>query len=242
MDGFMKRLVDWNAHLLPRMREYIIDPEESIRCLQEIHSRFQISSFCMTADFDASVETVSMFLLRFSRSKEILKPYLKSELKELDLRYFTSVLLLQDLSLTPDLEKLLFSSERLLPIKLPICNYEDWMDLEFNHLLYKRKFRLLFTSFETAVLMYPPQVVEKLTRISHGVFQFNYRSLTDPRVCSVIKSLLAQKQRVLLGTALNSLDKVYFYEMDHYLNTARVSFSASEYKTLINQAKWFGLL
>ena len=232
----MKKLVDWNAHLLPCMREYITDPETSLRVMQEMSTRFGISSFCMTADFDASVETVAMHLLRLARSKEQLKPYLT---KDFTVRYYTSVLLLPELSLTPDLDQLLFSAEKVLPIKLPICSYEDWMDLEFNHLLYKNKFRLFFTSFETAVLLYPPEILEKLMRISHAVFQFNYRSLSDPNICKVIKKLIDQRSRVLLGTSLNSLDKVYFYEMDHYLKCARTGLSAEEYRILMNQSQWF---
>ena len=238
----MKRLVDWNAHLMPRMREYIAEPAESVRVLLEMRSRFGIDTFCMTADFDAAIETVPMFLLRFSRSEKLLRPYLKKELKGFQIRCFASVLLLPDIYLTPDLDKLLFTREELLPIRLPICDYEDWMDLEFNHLLYKAKFGLFFTSFETAVLLYPPQVVERLTRISRAVFQFNYRSLADARVCAVIKSLIAQRRHVLLGTAISSMDKLYFFEMDHYLNNARVRFSAEEHRILMNQIKWFGML
>lgn len=235
----MRKLVDFNAHLLPCMREYITDPQASVQIMQEMALRFGIDSFCMTADFDASTETVSMFLLRLSRAKTLLKPYLP---KELQVKYFASVLLLPELSLTADLDKLLFSSDKLLPIKLPVCNYEDWMDLEFNRLLYKNKFRLFFTSFELAVLLYPPEIIEKLMRISHAVFQFNYKSLINPKVCEIIKKLIAQRSRVLLGTSLDSLDKLYFYEMDYYLRNARVQFSAEEHRILMNQSKHFQVL
>lgn len=232
----MKNLADFNAHLLPCMREYVTDPLVSVQIMKEMSERFGIDSFCLTAEFDASTETVAMFLLRMERSQKLLKPYLS---KKITVKYFTSVLLLPDLFQTPDLEKLLFSSLKLLPIKLPLCSYADWMDLEFNHLLYKRKCNLLFTSFETAVLLYPQEIIEKLMRISNAMFQFNYRSLTDPKVCKVIKRMIAQRKPVLLGTALDSMEKVWFYEMDHYLRCARNNFSAEEHRILLNQTRWF---
>ena len=236
IDEFMRKLVDFNAHLLPCMREYVTDPLVSVQIMQEMAERFGIDSFCLTADFDATAETVAMFLLRMERSKKLLKPYLP---KNLSVKYFTSVLLLRDLSLTPDLDKLLFSSEKLLPLRLPMCSYEDWMDLEFNHLLYKNKFGLFFTSFEIAVLLYPQEILDKLIRISRAVFQFNYRALTDPKVCKIIKQMIAQRKPVLLGTSLDSMEKVYFYEMSHYLRCARTQFSAEEHRILLGQARWF---
>lgn len=226
----MKTLVDWNSRLLPCMRGYITDPEDSVRIMEECRLRFGMNAFCMTADFDCSTESVAMFLLRFSRSKELLTSHLPRNLK---IKAFASVLLLPELSKTEHLEKLLFSSQKLLPVKLPIQSYEDWMDLEFNHLLYKNKFKLLFTSFEVAIILYPEDIIEKLMRISGAVFQFNYKSLTDPKVCKIIKKLIAQNRRVLLGTSLDSLEKVYFYEMDHYLAIAEQTFSKEEYHTLM---------
>lgn len=232
----MKNYIDWKSQLLPCMRGYITDPTISIQAMQEMFLRFGVNSFCMTADFDCSVESVNMFLIRLSRSQELLKPHIP---KNLYVNFFASVLLFRDLSLTPDLEKLLFSSQKLLPIKLPIGKYEDWMDLEFNHLLYKNKFRLLFTSFETAIIWYPPEIVEKLMRISGAVFQFNYKSLVDPKICRIIKKLIAQKSRVLLGTSLDSLGKIYFYEFDHYIHSARLNFSAEELRILLDNNRSF---
>ena len=232
----MKRLIDWKSQLLPCMRGYITDPMTSVQAMQEMSLRFGIDSFCMTADFDCSLESVNMFLLRLARSRDLLEPHLP---KNLHVTTFASVLLAPDLSLTPDLEKLLFSSQKLLSIKLPIGEYKDWMDLEFNHLLYKNKFRLLFTSFELAVLLYPPVIVEKLMRISHAVFQFNYKSLADPKICQIIKKLIAQKSQILLGTSLDSLDKIYFYEFDYYLHSARLNLSAEEYRILLERNRLF---
>lgn len=227
----MNNLIDWNTRLLPCMRGYITSPGDSVRALEECSARFDTDAFCMTADFDCSTESVAMFLLRLSRSQALLASQLPKKIK---IKVYASVLLLPDLSETDSLEKLLFSSQKLLPIKLPITNYEDWMDLEFNHLLYRNKFRLLFTSFEIAAVLYPRDIIEKLMRISGAVFQFNYRSLTDPKVCKIIKKLIAQKSQILLGTSLDSLEKIYFYELDHYLAVARQTFSKDEYRILMN--------
>ena len=232
----MKKMVDWKARLLPCMRGYITSPQETVQAMEECSLRFGIDSFCMTADYDCSTESVAMFLLRISRSQELLTSYLPKRLK---IKTFASILLLPELSRTEHLEKLLFSSQNLLPIKFPISNYEDWMDLEFNHLLYKNKFSLLFTSFEVAVVLYPDEIIEKLMRISSAVFQFNYKSLVDPKICKIIQKLIAQNRRVLLGTSLDSLEKIYFYEMDHYLAVAEQTFSKEEYHTLMKSNALF---
>ena len=118
----MRSLVDWNSHLLPCMREYITDPQISVQVMQEMFERFGIDTFCMTSDFDASVETVPMFLLRMERAKKTLKQYLDKSFK---VKCFASVLLLPKLSLIPDLDKLLVFGNQMLPIKLPICSYAD---------------------------------------------------------------------------------------------------------------------
>jgi hypothetical protein len=63
---------------------------------------------------------------------------------------------------------------------MPICDYADWIDFELNRLLYRAHFkRLLFTSFDICINLYPGDVLEKLMRIPHSVFQFHYHALAD---------------------------------------------------------------
>jgi hypothetical protein len=99
--------------------------------------------------------------------------------------------------------------------------------------LYKKKYRLLFTSFELAIVLFPEDTIKKLMRISGAVFQFNYKALTDPRACRIIEKLLEQKSKVLLGTSLTTLEKVYFYELEHYLATANQLLSPTAFRLLI---------
>ncbi len=232
----MKNFVDWNSRLMPCMRGYITEPSACLQVMQELSLRFGFDSFAMTADFDCSAESVSIFLLRFQRSQSLLKPLLS---KRIQVKFFAQAWLSPGLSQTKDLEKLLFSKQNLLPIRFPISVYEDWMDLEINHLLYKKKFGLLFTSFEMAILMFPEEIIEKLLRISRAVFQFNYKALTDPKSLRVIKKLIAQRRPILFGSALDSLQKVYFYEFDYYLESAKAMLSKEEYHFLIANNRLF---
>ena len=225
----MDNYIDWCCDLLPKnCNESLV--KDSVIALQELSLRFGINRFAMVSEYDCTRESIPVFLLRTQSAYNAL-------LKQLDPSFradlLTTAILSPGLYETEHLDRLLFSSLSLLPIRFPISTYQEWMDLELNHLLYKKKYRLLFTSFELAIVLFPEDTIKKLMRISGAVFQFNYKALTDPRVCRIIEKLLEQKSKVLLGTSLTTLEKVYFYEFEHYLATANQQLSPTAFRLLI---------
>ena len=232
----MNDYIDWACALLPEMNCGTIDAEQTTVALQEISVRFGIRSFAMISEYDCTRESIPVFLLRMNSSYDKLKKQLDNGLS---LRFLATALLTPDLYETEHLDRLLVTGTNLLPLHFPLSAYQEWMNLALNHLLYKKKHSILFTSFELAIIMFPDEVVKRLLRISGSVFQFNYKSLIDPKVCQIISLLLEQKSIVLLGTALNSLDKAYFYEFEYYLQMAQKNLSPGAYRQLLANNRLF---
>ena len=225
----MDKYIDWCCALLPKnCNESIVT--DSAAALQDLSSRFGINSFAMVSEYDCTRESVPFFLLRTQSAYEALTKQLDPSLRT---ELLTTAILSPGLYEIEHLERLLEPSHSLLPIRFPLSNYQEWMDLELNHLLYKKKYRLLFTSFELAMILFPEDTVKRLIRISGAVFQFSYKALTDPKICGIIERLLEQKSKVLLGTSLTTPEKVYFYEFDYYLAMARQHLSPASFRLLL---------
>ena len=229
----MQYNVDWFSGLSAFMRE---SPDQLEIFLQTLRERFFLNRHCVMSEYDASVESVGAYLLRHKRLVESLRSLAISDHK---LCFATRVLLTPGLYETSALEKLLFSKEKLLCLKLPVSSYEDWMDLEINHLLYKRKLRLCFTSFELPIILYPYEVIEKLMRIQGAVFQVNFRALAEPKICEVVQRLIKQNTHVLLGCGIDSMDKIWYYEFDYYLDAACQMLSRDTFMTLMRNNRLF---
>ncbi len=209
---------DWNCCLLPALREESGSQEitEALLLMQE---RFGFHRFCLTAQYDPDREPVSAFRLRLERTKEqmnAIKP------KGMSFLYATSLLLVPDIWEEVQLDRLLYrKKDRILPLQLPIGALHDWIEPEISKLLYKRKYRLWFTSFEYAALYYPTDTIERLSRIKGGIFSFGYKSLCEEKVLKTIKLLLKNNATVLLGSGIDKIGRIWYYEFDAYLDSAR---------------------
>lgn len=204
--------VDWNCRLL----QSALSPTETVTALQEMKDRFGFRRFCMMQDFYANTESASAFLIRQKRKLQEVKTLLP---RGTQVRGAACVHFYQGLSEVADLDRLAITSERLLPLQMPLTEYDDWIDLELNHLLYKKKITPLFLSFELCMVLYPKEIIEKLLRIPMAAYQFNYKALQSPETCRAIFKLLS-KSTVLLGSAINTPEKIPFYEHAYYLESA----------------------
>lgn len=222
--------IDHNCQLLPSATNGIVTAAACIDALTLLRDQHQFSGFRLTATYDLYREPISVFLLRQSK---LVKEISEIAPKTLNISFATQARLYEGLSSENGIELLSFPRHGYLPIFLPLSSCEDWIDLEINRLLYQNGFRLLFMNFELYLILYPDQVIEKLLRIPSAAYQFNYKSLCQGHVCKVIKELLQKKVPVLLGTALNQTDKIYFYEQKTYLEAARLTFSPIEYQQLL---------
>lgn len=232
----MNCLSDWNCRLFPSFDPSIEAPQTLQEAFLVCSERFGIKRFCLMPEYDSLSESVSLFLLRQDRMRKELQELLP---KGLSARVGVAVLLRSGLHETMYLDRLRLKGSHCLPIMFPIGSYQDWMDLELNRLLYKAKQRLLFLSFDQLLIFYPEDVIERLMRIPDAVYQFNYRSLADPRACELLKTLCDRNATVIFGTGLPTLEKACFYEMEHYLLSARKALSTRQYEALLQSSHLF---
>ena len=234
----MDYFIDWSYRLtVPTNGERL--PREAVQAMEFLFERFQISHFCIMPDFDANLESVSLFLLRWDRIANRLRSLLPPHLK---IKIVPCVYLTRELSGTEHLNRLLFTKNRYLPLQLPLGEYAEWMDYEIHQLLYRQKYNLLLTSCERYPEWYPPNVTEKLFRIPHAVYQFNYCAFCDEGASQYISQLLERRQTVLLGTGLTSLGKAWQYDFSHYQKTATKKLSVADYQKLMHQNRSFWTL
>ena len=235
-DIMLPVLTDWNCQLLPDMHGSIARTEQALDVLSFLAQRDGFRRFYAMPTFDATEQSVAHFLLERARAVDALSTCLP---RGLHLEAYARVLLSKELYETKSLSKLSLAGTGYLPILLPIGPYEDWMDLELNHLLYKAKMKLLITSFELYPILYPEEVVGRLLRIEGAAYQFNYRVLADKNHCRRIAQLLMHGKTVLLGTGINSHGQASRYETSYYLSAGEKNLTPVLFSRLIQQNTCF---
>ena len=234
------RYVDWNSHLICGLHEKLTDPEDALDGILYLCETYGVNTLCMMPVFTPFVHTASHFILKRDRALErIQKAYhdrlengYKLNSKDQRLKHI-KILKAACVALEPgcheikDLHRLAIRLGGLdyLPIRLPITEFHDSIDLEINRLLYRAGFHLWFVSFDVACTLYPPEIIQKLMRIKDSVFQFNYRSLEDPEIREIIQALLDRNVPVLLGTSLDCPAKAYHYDISYYASLVEKYFS-----------------
>ena len=233
----MKHLYDWNCHLYSGMNALVEAPEDNAKAMRLLYERFGMDHFLMLPCFDASYASVQHFLLRRDHAEEALRAVLPDFLK---VKFAARVLLRPDLHKVQNLEKLYLTRDGYLALQLPMHSFEDWVDLELNRLLYLKKCKLLFTSFEFYPLIYPKDFIEKLLRIKNLAVQFNYKAIyRQPEYAELIQTLLRNNQSVLFGTTRTSLREVQKYKLDLYQKSAAERLSVADYETVLRKGDSF---
>ena len=231
----MTELVDWCCDLLSCMR---IDldgaTKEPIEAMQHLHNTYGISRFCLMPLLDATIDPANLFLVKRAVYERMLRKELPGELA---ISFSARVLLRPELIGVQDLEKLSVATNGYLPIALPICEYDDWIDLALNRLLYKRKCKLLFTACEQYPILYPPDAVEKIFRIPDAIYQFGLNALAQPQTRRLIYNLIKKKRSVLFGTSINCLHAAWNLDLRYYESSARELIPDAE----LNKVFCFGL-
>ncbi len=189
------------------------------KALSLMKERWGLDRFYMPRLYDPDRYSIPLFCARIKDAEKRIKSMAP---QGTSCSLVPLVLAVPQLWEVPDLDRLLFhKSNRILAIRLPTGDLRDWVEPEISRLLYKRKYRLWFHSFEYAVLCYPEETILRLSRIKDGIFSFGYRSLCQEKILHVIKAMLQNNATVLLGSGIVHLDKIYYYEFDAYLEEAR---------------------
>lgn len=205
----MKRLTDWNCHLLPMMGEWITNAEEALRALRLLHARTGITRFYMTAEFDCLQEALPCFLLQRDRAVRELSQVLPPQLR---IGAGAYARLRPGLSELSGLHRLCLPSTNLLPIQLPWNAETQESALELNRLLYHANVRPVFMEFEHFVTAYPQDTVKRLLRLDGVAYQFSFLSLGSPKHRQILRQLSERHAPILFGSAVNSPGSAAYYD------------------------------
>ena len=233
----MAYLTDWNFQMLPPLVGDTSDFSLSLRAMQHSFDCFGVRKFLLLAPYDPRLP-VSLHLLARTDYASRLQKALP---KPLILQTASRTTLREGLSGNDGLDKLCHKKSGFLPLCLPVSAYEDWIDAELNRLLYRRHQKLLFLSFERALILYPRDFLEKLFRIEPAAFQFSYRSLSDPRVSEAVKTLINAQKPVLLGTGGDRSDRYFEDDLASDLMAAKPLFARDCWETLLRNNRKFGV-
>ena len=226
-----EKLTDGCCRLVP---DASLTPERAAAAINDLRTRFGFDRFYLSFDYCADRESVTAFRLRTDRAVSALRKNLPRTVRLIPM---AALQLSPALSQNAELERLRLADSGYLPLALPLISYADWIDTELNRLLYKRHLSPLFLSFELCTVLYPPDVIEKLTRIGNAAFQFGYKSLCDPAVCKIISTLLRRGNPVLLGTSANTPEKVNAFDLAYYRECAFRHLKSADYRSLLEQSR-----
>ena len=233
--------MDWNCRLFPEIKDQMLDPSSAVEGMCEMANRFSVDRFCLLPDFDPTKEALSIFLLRRSKWERAIQSPLTSSTPSVKVKMAARAILTENLYQEPLLHKLVLPNG-YLALSLPVGAYSDWIDQAINRLLYQANMtKLILTSFDLCVMLYPDDVIQRLLRIPHLIIQINYASLTDPKIQRLIPQLMRQNRIILLGTSINSLDRVYHYEFDYYTKSATDHIPIADYQTMLRRSNRFWL-
>ncbi len=190
-----------------------------------------MTGFCMMQDFDCRHDSVPAALIRQARSRERLLPHLPHTLRPL---FCTAAYLTPELSEERDLCKLTLHGT-WLPLSIPLGTPVDQIDTALHALLFQRKVKPFFLSFDTVMRFYPQDVTERLLRIPSARFQFRYHTLSDPAFCRLLTTLCDREISVVFGTELNAPEKLGFTDLAYDLGQAEKQLSAQAYHRLLSR-------
>ncbi len=183
-------------------RDAVLHLCATLAAMREDHG---ISRFCLSHPFDASRTSVNEERLRCQRLEDAIKAEASSGIR---IKVFSALLLQSGASDAPDLQKLTRICSGYLPLRLPLLPDADMTDRALNALLYQRKLKLLFLSFDEVISLYPAEFVQKLLRIRSAAFSISYRSFARKEVQAAVKQLLSVGSPVLFGSGLRTSQRL----------------------------------
>ena len=232
----MNFCTDWNCRLLAGFPDQIGNIETAAKALEMIHERASIARFCFLPEFSLSHTSISAFQIRFDAALNALK-----SLVTFPAVFFgtASVTLLPHFREQIGLRRLCLPKTDYLPISVPLV-FEDWVETELAYLSRRAPYRILLTNAHLLSVFYPNDVIQRLLNLPNLAYQFSFRSLSDPKIASMLRLLLDRDAPVLLGSGVNSLEKAARFDFSFYHEQAEKMFSPYETELLFYGKRIYG--
>lgn len=163
--------------------------EESVKFTLDFFKDVGIRKFIFTYEFDCTVKPMSFAIQKF----KTLKPYLQL-LAPRGVRIYTAfdVIMSDGIVFDPSFKRFTMGHSNRVFIDLPFYNYENWLESDMNHLLYKNKLKPAFTSFERIGDIYEPAMLDRFMTIKNAIFCMDVNYLTSIQATSNVKKLILQ--------------------------------------------------
>jgi hypothetical protein len=162
--------------------------EESVKFTFDFFKDVGIRKFIFTYEFDRDVKPMSFAIQKF----KTLKPYLKS-LAPRGVRIYTAfnVIMSDGVVFDTSFNRLTMGHSDRVFIDLPFYNYENWLESDMNHLLYKNKLKPALTSFERNfdILECRP-MLDRFIAIKNAVFCMDINYITSIHATDDLKKLI----------------------------------------------------
>lgn len=189
-------LTDFNNHCLPMLYDGPACPED-IPYLFKILKENNFNRVFFTPDYHKSSESITFFLNRRKQAFAAIRSQIPSCIRT---RCAARVLIERFSMADESIRRLTVRGTDYMFIELPILYESEWIESEIHCMLYKRKIKPIFTSFQRVVKNYPKDVVSRFTNIADAAFQFDLNCIYDKKILSYIRILVKKGKYVLPGT------------------------------------------
>ncbi len=161
--------------------------KESVKFTLDFFKEVGIRKFIFTYEFDRNVKPMPFAIQKL----KTLKPYLKS-LAPRGVRIYTAfnVVLSNGIVFDRSFNRLSMGHSDRVFVDLPFYNYNDWLESDMNHLLYKNKLKPAFTSFERNFNIYENAMIDRFIGIKNAIFCMDINYLTSIHTTDDLKKLI----------------------------------------------------
>ena len=164
-----------------------------IECFSFFHE-LGIRNFIFTYDFDVARRSIPDGLRTF----KTLKPYLH-RFQPRQTRIYTAmnVILDQGIAYDKSLRRMALPQSDRIFVNLPIFTGHDWLEADLAHLVYRKHFQPIFTSFERNAITYTDAMLERFSRLPRVVFCMDANYLFSLRSQAKLTNLLHTNAHIL---------------------------------------------
>jgi protein-tyrosine phosphatase len=199
--------IDTHLHMLP----YMDDGASSVEVAVEMFGALKMQNVVgavLAPHFYHNEITVDHFLA--ARKAALSELRLALGKKAAGFRFFlaSEVHIAQGVADDPDLSKLTLrigkNKTKLLPIELPVANFDEATYAEITKIIQKHRLNLLICNLERCTIMYSPDQLKKVLTLPRAGFYINALSFRDKNIAKMAWELhMSGKQVFICSNAHN---------------------------------------
>lgn len=168
--------------------------EESLSHTLQLFSELGIRKFIFTLDMDMNCHTFTRQRERLKLLQELVKPLRP---RGVSFEVCTNLIMTEDVCYHPQVSRLCVPHTNLLFLQLPYFTDENWIHVDLNHLLRKKRISPIFTSFQNNLRTNPPDMLERCLNSQCYRFAMDLNYLTALDSDMLLRRIVREKIPVL---------------------------------------------